>query len=152
MYWQCQSIIPCWPLYRCMLIEWCSIMWCLLSFIKSQYPILMFISSYFFFVFKLMSLFVKLVFIYLLILFCIKVGKEIKSAFRHFSYLITECQCLFSDVICFLFYIYNLCIYLYIKKIIHVQNDTKNNIYLWFHCSSRGNYHLYLSLFLSIAG
>lgn len=28
-----------------------------------------------------------------------------------------------------------------LKKIIHVQNDTKNNIYLWFHCSSRGSYH-----------
>lgn len=59
----------------------------------------------------------------------------------HFYHMITECQCLFSNVICFLFYLYNLCIYLYNKKIIHVQNDTKNNIYLWFHCSSRGSYH-----------
>lgn len=68
---QCIDKVGWWYMYHvdhCMLTEWCSIMWCLLSFIKSQYPILMFISSYFF-VFKLMSLFVKLVFIYLLILF-----------------------------------------------------------------------------------
>lgn len=92
-----------------MLTERRSSMWCLVSLFKSQYPILMFISNYFS-VFKLMSLFVKLVFIYLLIVFCIKFGKEIKSAFRHFSFLVFDYRMsMFSDVICFLFYLYNLC-------------------------------------------
>lgn len=47
----------------------------------------------------------------------------------HFYHMITECQCLFSNVICFLFYLYNLCIYLYKKKKLFMSKMIQKIIY-----------------------